>query len=319
MSGGSMPGFPCRILAFGALLAASLSNCSATELSTSLIDLVPSGAGLVAGLEARNGAVGSRLVFLPLPGKGFRDFDYFRSLCGADPSLSVKEVIFADDHLERDGYDHTLLARGRFKSEILLRSALSQGAVEERYRGLRVLRVPPLARERSEFDEFTWLVIFDSRILLLGSPEYVRQEIDRWIAKRQADATLREKFAALERDDVWWILQKPYNTSVVRDALAALDPSLVALMSSSANLCVGTRFARKVIFEYQTGVSEAPDSSSFQAATAESGHSQDRQFALLSANQTQETKGPLHGVIKVSYARYREWVSELATRRRTYR
>jgi hypothetical protein len=205
-------------------------------------------------MEASNRAVDSRLVFLPLPGKGLRDLDYFRSLCGADHSLSVKEVIFVDDHLERDGYDHTLLASGRFDTEILYRSALSQGAVGEQYRGLRVLRVPPLARERSEFDEFTWLVVIDSRLLLLGSPEYVRQEIDRWMAKRPADATLRATVATVERDDVWWILMKPYKTWAVKDALAALNPSLAEAMSS-ATLCVGTRFARQVVFEYQTGIS----------------------------------------------------------------
>jgi len=301
-----MPAYPCRcIVSILALL--SLAPGLNGQSAANLIALVPAGTGLVVGMSALNPKGESRDFFVPLPGKSLRDFDYFRSLCGVDPTKIVNEVIFADTDLSRDDYAHSLMARGRFNPQILYKSAINQGAVEETYRGQLVLRVPPLPRERSEFSEFTSLVIIDSRVLLLGTPEYVRQEIDRVLTGSSADPLLTGQFDTIRGSDVWWIILRPYDTSKVRKALISLSSELADAMDHSS-LCVGTRFGKYVDIVYQIEISPVtePDVSRRVPQLA--------QFAIVA-----DEKSPSRGVIRIPRKRYRQWVSDIASHRYTYR
>jgi hypothetical protein len=129
---------------------------------------------------------------------------------------------------------------------------------------------------------------------------------------------LREEFENVQRNDVWWIQLKDYNTSAVKDALVSLSPSLIVL-TGHQNLCVGTRFGRNVVFEYHAGISGAQGPSFSGAEVAEPEYSRHGQFAFRSGSETPEMQAPLHGVIKISNARYSEWVSKLAAVPRSYR
>jgi hypothetical protein len=299
-----MYGFPCRLLAVIFFPLVLWASGSGKESAQNLIALVPPDIGMVAGMEARRRDVERPDLFIPLPGKSLRDYDYFGSLCGADPARSVNEVIFVDDHLERNQYDHTLLARGRFSSEIIYRSVIYQGGVQENYRGLPVLSVPPLARERSEVNESRWLAIVDTRVLLLGTPEYVRREIDRLLAGSEPDSSLEEQFAAVRGSDVWWIMFKPLNTSTVRSALTALSPALADLLNHSS-FRMATRYGRQVEFDYQVDVKSSAKADP-RTATSSVVRSRLGQFAIAS---DESSNG--RGVIRISRARYRQWVSEI--------
>jgi hypothetical protein len=308
-----MYSFPCRLLAAAICPLISWASDSSKEPAKNLIALVPPGIGMVAGMEARHRDAERPDLFIPLPGKSLRDYDYFGSLCGADPARSVNEVIFVDDHLERDdGYDHTLLARGYFSSEIIYRSAINQGAERQSYRGLPVLSLPPLARERTEFNESTWLAIVDARLLLLGTPEYVRQELDRLLASSEPDPALAEQFAAVQRSDVWWIMFRPFNISMVRGALITLSPVLADLLNHSS-LRMATRYGRRVEFDYQVDIM-APTVLDTQRAPASFERSRPGRFALAPDEGSND-----RGVIRISRARYRQWVSEVADNRPSYR
>ena len=307
-----MSGFPCRVLVIIGFLMTAWSYVVPAEFASNLIALIPAGAGLVVGMEARHRDAERPSLFIPLPGKSLRDSDYFNSLVGADTAKVVSEVIFVDDHLDRDEYEHTLLARGHFSSEILHKSALSQGAVEESYRGLPVLRIPPLARERPEFNEFTWLTIVDSRVLMLGTPEYVRQEMDRMLAGSAPDPWWAEQFAAIRQSDVWWIMPRPGNMSLVRDALMPLSPDLAELFARP-NHRMGMRYGKQAVFEYEVsilanGVQGAPPAVPVPERTKAG------RFVIV-PNGTSSS----HGVIKIPRDHYRRWVAELATRPISYR
>jgi hypothetical protein len=121
-----MSRFPYRVLAIIGFSVTLWSDASRAEPGPNLIALIPPEAGLVAGMEAMNRDAERPHFLIPLPRKSLRDFNYFNSLCGADPAKSVDEVIFAGGDLDRSAYDHILLARGRFNSQILYRSSLSR-------------------------------------------------------------------------------------------------------------------------------------------------------------------------------------------------
>lgn len=303
-----MPGFPCRMFVIIGFVITAWPYAFAADPAPNLVALIPPGAGHVVGLEARTRDAERPNLFLPLPGKSFRDLDYFNSLVGADPARRIKEVIFVDVHLDRNEYDHTLLARGHFSSELLYKSAMSQGAIEEPYRGLTVLRVPPLARERSEFHEVTWLAIVDSRVLLLGTPEYVRQELDRLLAGSEPDTWWAAQVAAVQRSDLWWIMPKPGDVSLIHQAVMPLSPDLAELFLQP-NYRVGMRYGKQAVFEYQVGILARGQPAQLSPGRAELGS-----FAIV-RDETSSSQG----VIKIPGDQYRRWVAELATRHVSYK
>jgi hypothetical protein len=301
-----------RILVMVGVLIASTSYASPSEPAPDLIALIPTQADLVAGMEARHRGPERPNLFIPLPWESLHDIDYFNSLCGADPAKTVSEVILVNGGVDRLEFAHTLLARGRFNSEILYRSALGRGAVEESYRGLPVLLVPPLAREHSELNEFTSLAVLDSRVLLFGTQEYVRQEMDRFIAGSGRDPWFAQQITAVQRSDVWWVIRKPFNTSVVKDALMRLSPALAQILTRP-NVSVGMRYGRQARFEYHLEISSTPERTWTPDSTLP--ESPDlNQFAAVSDQTTR-----YHGVIKVPCDQYRRWVAEIAARPINYR
>jgi len=340
-----MPGFPCRILAFGALLLFLLVTSSATtalcpadtilnlvpndsnfldetftfplnvkvepgrngEPLPPLVRVVPDDAGIIVGMKGHNAQAENREFFVPIPGNSIRDYDYFRSLCGADPAKTIEEVIFADSDSAQAEYAHTLIARGRFNTEKLYRSAINSGAGREDYRGLHVLRVPPLSRERNQFSEITWLAIIDSRFLLLGTPEYVRLEIDRLIGDNLANTSLARQFSIVAGSDVWWIVRKAYDTSMIKRALLKLSPELAAAMDHTG-LCVGTRYGSKVEFIYQIDASSPTQPAEMSPSPRQGG-----------MNVVAEGNSLMRGSVKVSRSQYRRWVSDISSNIHSYR
>jgi hypothetical protein len=301
-----------RMLVIFGLVITAWPYAFAAESAPNLIAFIPPGVGLVAGIEARSRDSKRPQLFIPLPGKSVRDFDYINSLLGADPQKWVNEMIFVDDHLDRDQYDHTLLARGRFSSEILYKSALSQGAVQESYRGLAVLRVPPLARELPEFNELTWLAVVDSRVVFLGTPAYVRQEIDRLLSGSTPDPWWTDQFAAVQRSDVWWIMPRPGNMLLVRAAVMLLSPDLAELFAQP-NHRVGMRYGKQAVFEYQVGVLANREQGSAPPLPAPE-RAEAGRFAMVSKGTASS-----HGVIKIPRDQYRRWVADLAARPISYK
>jgi hypothetical protein len=297
-------------------VAAIVSICIATQCLGSspkpdLVALIPPGSALVAGMESKHQGGGRPSLFIPLPGKSWRDVDFFNSLCGADPEKSVDEMIFVDGSLNRSDYGHTLLARGHFNSRVLYRSALSRGATQESYAGLTVIRVPPLAREHSEFTEMTLLVVIKSQFLLLGTPEYVEKEVDRFIAGDSPEPIIADQIDAARRSDVWWMLLKPSDTSTVKRSLMSLDPDLAEAVMQP-NVSVRMRYGKKAEFEYQllrVPTSEPPLVSELTRPDIPGLHA----FAAQNSRTTRS-----RGTIQISSDRYRNWLIQIATRHIKY-
>jgi hypothetical protein len=246
------------------------------------------------------------------------DFNDFLALTGGDSTLDVHELIYvaAADSAGMLN-EHSLLASGNFDRECIYRSALSGGASVTRYRGLPVLVVQPFARERSEFNEVRWLAIPDSSILLFGSVVSVQQELDRHLDRSTADPRLIVRLARLRRDDnSWSVLSLLTWTSDIRGALAAIDPKMAELLKDGDTLQFGIHYGRQVEFEYEVTTASSSTALAMSASLTQSFAGLEKESALLRSTDAITEGNTVHGVIKVSMARYNAWLTEVSTRGR---
>ena len=68
------------------------------------------------------------------------------------------------------------------------------------YRGQELIVVEPFARERQEMNTARWMAILDSRTTIFGSPELVRQALDRYLSGAGPDPMLVERLRQLHPD-----------------------------------------------------------------------------------------------------------------------
>jgi hypothetical protein len=216
-----------------------------------LLSLVPPEAQIVAGMQAPVGG-DQPASFLLITRNNNLDLEDFFALSGADSTRVMRQVIFlAAGDTGGTLTEHSLLVSGHFDEAKIFRSAKDGGALSLKYRGIRVLEVQPLPRERGMFSDVRWLAMMNSEVAIFGTVASVKRELDRYLDKSTADASLTHRLADLRRDDeVWCVLTEVPRTGEVSDALVALDPTLGDEIRGGGSFGFGIHYGRHVEFEY---------------------------------------------------------------------
>jgi hypothetical protein len=194
-----------RFSAFAALFFVSAAvAASASPADSRLLALVPTGAQFVAGIEDPNHPPAKGWLLL-LTRRSNLDYQDWIALSGVDPHRRADEIIevAASADVEVLG-EHLVLLAGQFDRDLIFRAALGNGAYVSEYGGQRVLLVKPFAREKNAMTASRWLVILDDRTAIFGSPELVRQAIDRYRSKSGPDPLLVQCLQGLHNDVNSW-------------------------------------------------------------------------------------------------------------------
>jgi len=296
-----------------AFLACMAVPSPAATADLKLLSLIPPGAQAVARISSPNPSalIGHFVLTTRTNGINYNDFV---ALTGGDSTLVVHEFIYvvAADSSEALNEQNSLLASGNFDRDRIYRSAVSGGASVTRYRGVPVLVVPPLARERTEFNEVRWLAIPNPNILLFGSIASVQQELDRYLNRSPTDPRLVAKLARLRRDDnSWFLLYLLTWPSDIRGPLAALNPKLAELLKDGDSLQFGIHYGRQIEFEYEITTSSTEGTQRISDSLSQSPAGLAKASALLCSTDAITEGNTVRGVIKVSTARYNAWLREV--------
>lgn len=274
-----------------------------------LLSLVPPGSQIVAGTAAPL-SDSHRGHFLIFTRANTLDVEDFFSLMGADPSLEVRQVIFAAS-AETSGAspEHSLLVIGHFDANRLHRSARTS-SIAKKYHGVGLLIVHPFERERAILSQDRMLAIVNSSLVIFGTPSSVEEEIDRYLSRAAADASIMQKLNQLRNQDETWCLISPLPVdSQIPRVLWSLDPVFGEIDANSESLLFGIKYGRQIEFEYITNTRPVLQ------AVPPSSHSFDRMFSSagssLSLASNSSAQPGDRRVVKVSKARYERWLATL--------
>jgi hypothetical protein len=272
-----------------------------------LLSLVPPGSQIVAGMSAPSNESSPTNFFLMAPANR-TDFADFAAIVDADPSRVIDQVIFTDSPSPSAvAAEHSLLVSGRFDANRILHNA-NINEVTDAKDGVRIAVVKPFDRERSSFNEQRLLGIIDSRYILFGTAASVEQEIGRYLNGSRPDISIIERLQRLQRGADSWSLLSPVRFSpYLREVLSQLAPELGSVGEHGCAFEFGMRYGWfRVEVEYSFSSVCVSDSEN-QAETATErvllGPRAGWSFAPAVAGT-----GEYGGKIKVSRARYDEWI-----------
>jgi hypothetical protein len=294
-----------------ALLTFFVVPSSSAKSNRELIAMVPPGAQIVAGIDAPP-SQGQPDHLVLITHHNITDFQDLFALTGVDGSRMIREVIFvaiANDAGELN--EHSLLASGHFDQAHIFKSASEGGATITDYRGIPVLVIQPFARERGSFNEIRWLAVIDSNLLVFGSIDTTRRELDRYLDRSPADSSLIYRLAHLrEKDQTWCLLSPPDHSDEIQQILASLDPKLAEIVKSGVSLEFGIHYGREVEFEYEAAEElTAARRATLQLLMRSPAASQNNASLPPVLNIIGDDSAP-RGVIRVSMRRYRAWLAE---------
>jgi hypothetical protein len=281
-----------------------------------LLSLVPPEARIVAGMQAPAGGE-EPASFLLITRNNNVDLEGFFALSGADSTRVMHQVIFlAAADAGGTLTEHSLLVSGHFDQARIFRSAMDGGAFSAKYRGIRVLEVQPFARERGTFSDTRWLAMINSEVAIFGTVAIVKRELDRYLDKSTADASLTRKLADLRRDDeTWCVLTEVPKNGEISDALDALDPTLGEEIRGGGSFEFGIHYGRHVEFEYEiTPVSHAASEATSNTLARSLAGAEPNDSTFLPRLAMDSNRGPARGVVKVSKGRYDAWLAEVSAR-----
>lgn len=164
----------------------------------------------MAGIEdPHNPAAHGRLLLVTRSSN--LDFLDWVALTGVDPRRETDEVIeVAASSAEGELDDQLVLVAGHFNRNRIFRAALENGASMTEYRGQLLLVVQPFDRERQEISASRWMAILDDRTTIFGTPELVRQALDRYSTRCAPDPLLVSRIHRLHPDvNSWNVLAMP--------------------------------------------------------------------------------------------------------------
>ena len=295
-----------------ALLTLLVAPICSAKSDRQIIAMVPPGAQIVAGLNAPP-SQGQPDHLLLVTHHNIVDLQDLFALTGSDGSRIIREVVFvaiADDAGELN--EHSLLASGHFDQAHIFKSAVEGGATVADYRGIRVLVIQPFARERGSFIDVRWLAVLDSNLLVFGTIDTTRRELDRYIDRSPADSSLLYRLTRLrEKDQTWCLLSPPDHSDEIQKVLASLDPKLAEIAQSGGSLEFGIHYGKEVEFEYEaTEDSAVARRAPLQSLMRSPAGSQNKATLLPVLNIIGDDNAS-GGVIRVSMRRYRAWLAEV--------
>ncbi len=300
-----------RIVGFAVLkLFGAVAIATAGQTDQRLLQLVPPGAAVVAGMNAPAHA-GQPDTFLLLTHNNSVDLADFLALTGTDDGRRIHQVIYVSGGIRpSDQGEHSLLVRGQFDEAGIFKAALENGASRSEWRGLPVLLVPPFAREKGMMPESRWLVVLRATIAILGTETSVREELNQALTESAPDASLMQRRSHLRPDDDAWCIVKALPAQAeIRRSLYAFDPALPGLLHDGDGFEFGIRYGARVEFEYElTTTDSSTDSISNTVVQSLLGEGK---ASLIMPRQTDGRTQTL----KVSRARYEAWLTEVAARR----
>jgi hypothetical protein len=291
----------------------------ALSLDPQLLSMVPPRAGIVAGVRPiyRSGSEQALLFINP---ENEIDLYDFLAVFGVDEGARLDHVMVVGEVGNAGNVEqHSVLASGRFNSDLIFKSVIRNGATTDRYKGIAVLVLKPFARDPADLITTRWLTILNARLAIFGSITIVQEELDRHLAGITADSTLTERLSHLrEADDCWSAIRHFVSGERVKQALGLLDPKLASSVLSGDEFVFGIHFGRQVEIEYE---SFAPLQSS-QSTGSASPASRGPETYLLQPNAGREQKnGSAHVVMTTSREKYDSWRSTIvadAKRRRAH-
>jgi hypothetical protein len=290
----------------------AVAICPAVSPDPKILSLVPPGAQLVAGVSASPGP--ERISnFILMTHNNRVDLNDFYALSGVDSTRAIDEIIFVAV-ANKAGMlsEHSLLVSGRFDQARIYKAALENGAALANYGGIRVLVIPPFARERRDFNEVRWLVVPDPDVLLFGSIASVQQELERHLAGSTADSALVRKLAHLRRDDETWCVLTPLTWGPeMRNALAVIDPQVPAGLRDGDAFQFGIRHGRQVEFEYELTLASTAITQTISDLLTQSFAGPENGSAFLPHARITSDGNTVRGLIKVSIPRYSAWLAEM--------
>jgi hypothetical protein len=276
-----------------------------------LLQLVPPESQIVAGMigPIRANQLSS---FLLVTRNNEFDQEDFVALTGGDATRSIREVVFVAAAGRGEFFgEHSLLAAGHFNREAIFRFAEIGSARRESYRGVPVLVVPALARERGHFTELRWLAIPDERTAVFGSVTSVQRELDRWIANSPADEEFVERLSRLNQNfETWCLLPAPKADGMVARVLKGLDPRLGDVAGQGGTIQYGIHFGKSI--EVAASVNPVSEVASgpvdMQLAQPMVGVSY-----FFSNSDNVGANAPKRVVVKVAQRRYERWLEEFSS------
>jgi|SRR5579859_3229462 len=162
------------------------------------------------------------------------DLADFIAITGSDESRTFDQVIFtaASGHNGRP-IEHGILVSGHFDHDRIFRNPSGNEAIIQ-YRGIAILDVSPLERERSFFKHRRWLAVLGSSTAIFGTIASVEVEIDRDLDGSPPDEAILQRLARLQPDDEEWsLLPAIGHGTTVFHQLRLLDPSLADLVETA--------------------------------------------------------------------------------------
>lgn len=284
--------------------------------------LIPGEAQLVSGISASSSR-GQPSNFVLMTGKNQIDLTDFYALTGGDDTRRIHQIalVALSDKAMLD--EHSLLASGYFDKSRTFKAAISAGATIAMYRGIEVAEIQPFGRERKSFNEARWLAILDSGVLVFGSIDLIRLELDRYLSHGDSDESLLRRLGHLRSKNQEWCvlsgsidrLALPVWREEIHSTLTAINPELANTALSADEFEFGLFFGRHVELEYfLSGVPDRNSSSSIDPLNKKVGEAALPTSLLASIDQSAEMN-TTHRIITIPTSRFEDWLSEIANRR----
>jgi hypothetical protein len=300
------------------LLFSAAGMAFAVSPDLRLLQLVPPGAQIVAGMSAptSHGQPGSLLL---LTNNNLVDLKDFFALSGVDSSRNIHQVIFVAGSSSGNLAEHSLLISGHFDGDRLFNAAVENGASESEFKSIPILVLQPFERDRGNFKDVRWLAVLTSSVVVFGTISSVQQELDRHLGGSAADPSLVQRLIRLRRvDETWCLLAGSSRNDEIRLLLDSFDPMLAETAHDGDTFQFGIHYGRLVEFEYElTAPSSVPPSAVSNALTQVVNRPTLKGPALLSGAGLTGDKSTWHGMVRVSRARYDAWVGEVVARGRS--